>query len=270
MPTVRDVLLQSGLSDEQITALDQKAVAAFERLHTESISAREAAELANRAQVEMYEKQIVPALNGWGNEKAALEARAAYYEQLAKQGQAAGFVPPAAPGDAPPPRDQGGRYVANTNAVPGSPDFQKLRDDMAGAVLSLSQLNLKHQRLYGSPLPDDYEPLLKEANAQHMPLNDWVAKKYAFADKEAEIAKKKRDEEREAIRKEAIAEVEKKYAEREANPTLKRGESSRFTQLNKSVAKGELKDPLQMTPDQRRAQTRAAIQRETQQAEMVQ
>ena len=46
MPTVQEVLKQSGLTDEQITALDAKAISAFTGVLTTAEQERQAAQQA--------------------------------------------------------------------------------------------------------------------------------------------------------------------------------------------------------------------------------
>jgi hypothetical protein len=136
MPTVQEMLKQSGLSDEQIAALDAKAIGAFsgvltvaeqkeqaaQKAHDEAArlaqaaeqakkesdqaaqqaaQAREAAEIAQRSNSQFYEETIAPALNNWGTEKANLEAQAAFYRAQNEAARAAGFVPAEAPGFTP-------------------------------------------------------------------------------------------------------------------------------------------------------------------------
>jgi len=136
MPTVQEMLKQSGLSDEQIAALDAKAIGAFSGVLTtaeqkeqagqkaqeeavrlaqvaeqakkdsdqaaqQAAQAREAAELAQRSNSKFYEETIAPALNNWGTEKANLEAQAAFYRAQNESARAAGFVPAEAPGFTP-------------------------------------------------------------------------------------------------------------------------------------------------------------------------
>ena len=132
MPTVHEILKQSGLSDEQIAAMDAKAITAFTGVLTtaeqerqaaqESVTkaeqerqaaqqavekaeqerqaaaaAKEAAELAQRSNAQFYDTEIAPALNNWGTEKANLEAQAAFYRAQNEAARAAGFVPTEAP-----------------------------------------------------------------------------------------------------------------------------------------------------------------------------
>lgn len=151
MPTVHEILKQSGLSDEQIAALDAKAINGFngvlsaaeqerqatqqlvtkgeqDRLAMEAAAAKneqerlaaaaalEAAEVAKRSNAQFYDESIAPALNAWGTEKANLEAQAAFYRTQNEAARSAGFVPAEAPGFIP----QAGQ--------PGQPQLAQPRD----------------------------------------------------------------------------------------------------------------------------------------------
>jgi hypothetical protein len=157
MPTVHEILKQSGLTDEQIATLDAKAITAFTGVLTTAeqerqaaqeavakaeqerqtvqktqgeieqerqaiAAAKEAAELAKRSNEQFYANEIAPALNNWGNEKVQKDAELAFYRTQLEGAKAAGFIPSEAPAFQPQasgvqPRDQQGRYVA---AAPGS------------------------------------------------------------------------------------------------------------------------------------------------------
>ena len=174
--TVAEILKESGLSDEQIKALDAKAVSAFttvlstaQTAEQAAASAKEAAETASRAQRELYDNQIAPSLDAWATEKANLEAQAAFYRTQNEQARAGGFVPKEAPGYTPPaanpnpnpnPADRGadGRYVAGQNPVPGSPGY--LTQAEAFKALSNAQwVQNEYFRLFKEPMPDDFESL---------------------------------------------------------------------------------------------------------------
>jgi hypothetical protein len=132
MPTVHEILKQTGLTDDQIAALDTKVVSGFNSVLTTAeserqdakaaaaqaeldrkasaqaaekaeqdrqaaLAAQEAAEVAKRANAEFYDQSIAPALNNWGTEKSNLEAQVAYYKAQNEGARAAGFIPAEAP-----------------------------------------------------------------------------------------------------------------------------------------------------------------------------
>ncbi len=137
MPSVAEILKQTGLSDDQIAALDAKVVSGFSSVLTTAeserqdaraaaaqaeqdrkaasaaatqaeservaaVTAQEAAEVAKRANAEFYDQSIAPALNNWGTEKSNLEAQVAYYKAQNEGARAAGFIPAEAPAYQPP------------------------------------------------------------------------------------------------------------------------------------------------------------------------
>ncbi len=118
MPTVKEILRASGLSESQIDALDAKAMSGFtgildtaekskleaqtaaqkaeqdrqaaaaaqaqaEKDRQAAKAAQEKAEFDVRANREFYENEVVPGLTGWEAEKKALETKAANEAALA-------------------------------------------------------------------------------------------------------------------------------------------------------------------------------------------
>ena len=161
VPTLAEVLKQSGWTQAQIDALDaqaqtgltnfvtgiyqtaeQKEQAAAEsakKAEEERVAAKaaqDAAELAQRANKEFYDTTIMPSLTGWEDKEKALQteiananARAAFYEAQNKGAKDGGFIAADAPGFvAPvagtPGRDGQGKFVAGgPGGTPGSPTF---------------------------------------------------------------------------------------------------------------------------------------------------
>ncbi len=215
MPTIQEVLKQSGMTDEQIAALDAKVVQGLAQWGDTVIQTAtqkdEAAALKERQVRDVIAKEINPALNSWENEKAAYAAREAAYQKAFEAAKAGGFVPPeiniSVPGSPTldtQPRDPQGRYVPNANPVPGSPNFEQFQEKVGTVMGTIADLQWKYQSLFGSMMPDSPTKLLQEAAQQHMNPVEYAAKKYNFAAKEQEVQQKKTEQEREAIRKEAI------------------------------------------------------------------
>lgn len=265
--TTREILKQSGLSDADIDKLDAKILSGFETVLTTASTAeqtatklKEEAELAQRAQTDFYQKEIAPALDGWANEKATLEATVEFYKKQNEGARAGGFIPKDAPGytapAADPARDPGnGRYVPGKT---GSPEFQM--SDVMAAVSNAQWGAAEYQRLYGTPMPDDFDTLLKEATAQRLSYRDHVSKKFNFEGKKAELNAAKQKEHDDAIRKEERAKADKEWAERTSNnPNLRPASASQFAGVRKAVESGQVKDPLKMSPEERRQQTRTMI-----------
>ncbi len=121
----------------------------------------------------------------------------------------------------------------------------------------------EHQRLHGSPLPDDLETLDREATAQRMPFKDYVSKKYNFEAKKQEIVEQREKVKIDAIVAERLKENDKQWAEKMgSNPNVAAGTPSQFTKLKAGVDSKQLKDPLMMNKQERHAQTSQLINRE--------
>lgn len=328
MPTVQEILKQSGLSDEQIAALDAKAISAFggllttaeqkeaaarqaaEKAEQERVAAQqaqqkieqetaaakaaqEAAEIAQRSNAKFYDETIAPALNNWGTEKANLEAQTAFYRAQNEAARAAGFVPaeapgfqaqPVAPGQTNQPRDAQGRYVPNApGGTPGSPTFtlEAIDQRLGSGISNVGWAIQEYQRLTGQFLPDSFDKLVEEANNARLPFRDYVARKYDFAGKQAEIVRKTAEEHDAKVRAEAVAPYETKLAEaakaaeealkkkdREwaekigSNPDVRLAQPSRFADVARAVKANERPDPLDLNVQQRRQATSQAIRAE--------
>jgi hypothetical protein len=264
MKTVEEILKESGLTDEQIKALDAKVVSGLTTVVTSSNSDLEKSELARRAQQQQYDQVIAPALDGWANEKANLEAQTNYYKTLAEKAKEGGFLPgtePFKPPVAAAARDEGGKFVAGDT---GSPKFvENLRMEAATAISTIMDVQWRYQSLYGKPMPDSPTALIKEASDNRMPTIQYIAKKYDFAGKEAAMAADAKKKETDAAVAAALAENDKKWAEKVgSNPDVRRAEASKFSEINKAVKAGTRPDPLKMTEQERDASTRRNIQAE--------
>ncbi|HTF69165.1 MAG TPA: hypothetical protein VK638_41445, partial [Edaphobacter sp.] len=137
MPTVAEVLKSAGLTDEQIAGIDAKAVEGFTTVLSTAAQERAQAELAQRAATQMFENEITPALNAWGTKETNLTAERDYYKTLAEKAVDGGFAA-AAPPFKEQQRGPGGQFVANANAVPGSPNMQEFESKIGNALGNLS------------------------------------------------------------------------------------------------------------------------------------
>jgi hypothetical protein len=263
MPTVAEVLKSAGLTDEQIAALDAKAVEGFTSVLTTAEQERQQAELAQRAATQMFEEQITPALNDWGVKEANLAAERDYYKTLAEKSKDGGFIAEVPPFKAEQPRGDGGKFVAGANAVPGSPNLQEFETKVAGAMGSLADLQWKYRTLFNKEMPDAPTALAAEATAQRMSMIDYAAKKYNFDGRKAEIEAAEKKAAEDKIREEVTKERDQYWAERTGNnPMVRMGEASRFAELKKGVEAGTRVDPLKMSRDQRHAATAQAIRQD--------
>ncbi len=270
--TVAEVLKESGLTDEQIAALDAKVITGVTQVLSTATQTLEQAELAKRAQENQFVNEIAPALDGWANKEANLTAERDYYKSLAEKAKTGGFVaevPPFKAAEA--TRGADGKFVSGANPVPGSPAYVTQREAYQ-MVASTNWAVTEYMRLHsGQVPPDDLETLNAEAVAQHMPFRAYVEKKYDFSAKREKIKADEQKKHDDAIRLEATEKVNKEWAEKVGNnPNVRIAETSRFSTLEKAVKSGERGDPLKMTPEQRHSATRQAIQKEIAANETVQ
>lgn len=329
MPTVLEILKQTGLSQEQIDAIDAKALSAFgtmmttaeterkagtdavakadadfkaakeavataEKNRQEAIAAREAAELAQRSNVDFYEQKIVPSLAGWDDEKQKLEnariaaeSQAAFYRTQVEGAKTGGFIPTDAPGYVPPTtdpakRDAEGKYVAGGGGTPGSPTYmdpQKLAAQFSDKAAELSNIEWRYRSLYNGVMPIAPSQLIAEADAQKLNPTAYAEKRFNFSQREQELNAARTLEHETKLRTESAAakdaEWQEKMKAREAefaaekkqlaeksgnNPDVRvPAGSAKFADIKRAVEAGELPNPLKMTDAQRRAATTRQI-----------
>jgi hypothetical protein len=309
MPTVEEVLRQSGFTDEQITQMDQRAITAFsgvlstaDRERTEAKAAQDAAELAQRSNVDFYENKIVPSLTTWEEEKQRLEnerariaAESAFYRTQAEEAKKSGFLPAEAPGFDPAkftppnpvqPRDQGGRYVAGApGSTPGSPTFfdvNKIYERAGDAVGILTDIQWEHQKLFGKPLPISPTELVRQADALKLDPKTYAARTFNFDARRQQMAQEEEKLKADKIAADAVApweqklkdqqeqakkeleENNRKWAERTGNNPDVRApqENVRMTEIAKAARTEPTLDPLNMNDQQRRALTSQMIRKD--------
>lgn len=274
-----------------------EAVAKAEKERKDAIAAREEAQLAQRSNVEFYEQKIVPGLTSWEEEKTRLEnervqalSQAAFYKTQNDGAKSSGFIPADAPGYVPPAtnepkRDANGQYVAGGGGTPGSPTFVDPKDIYKRAgdgMTMLTDINWRHQQLYGTPLPIAPSQLIAEADAQKLDPKAYAEKRFSFAQREQELAAQRQAErdtklqadataaanaaadERMKTREAEFAVKEKQLSERAGNnPDVRTpAGSSKYAEIKRAVETGERPNPLKMTDAQRRAATQKAIHSE--------
>jgi hypothetical protein len=250
MPTVEEVLRQSGFTNEQIAALDQRAVTAFsgvlteatkaqsaaEQQRAEAKAAQDAAELAQRSNIDFYDNKIAPSLTAWEEEKQRLEnerartvAEAMFYKTQAEEAKKTGFIPTDAPGFDPSkftppnpnvqPRDPQGRYVAGApGGTPGSPQFvdvNQLAARAGDAMGIIADINWHYQTLFGKPLPVSPTELIKKADELKLDPMTYAARTFNFDARRQEIQKQEQEARDQKIREEAVAPWEAKLKEKD-------------------------------------------------------
>jgi hypothetical protein len=271
MPTVHSILKESGFTDDQIAAMEPKAITAFSNVLTTAEQAREAAETAQRSYTDLYENRIVPSLAGWDeertrmdNERASAMAEAAFYRTQNEQARATGFVPSDAPGYQ--PRDAGGRYVAGANATPGSPaffDVSKVYEKAGDAIGILADVDWEHRRLFDKPMPISPSELVRRADAVKLDPRAYASREFHFDERRQQMQEEAKKRERDAIVKETEDRVNRTWAERVgSNPDVRMPSASRYAEAQKAVRAGTMPDPLSMSEGQRRAATTAAIRKD--------
>ena len=143
--------------------------------------------------------------------------------------------------------------------------MNKLEENLGNAFGTISDLQWKYQSLYGAHMPDSPTALIREAQAQRLPLMDYAARKYNFQTKQQELETKKQKDHDDAIRAEVTAAKDREFAERSSgsNPNLVMPPgSSRYSEVRKAVTEGQRKDPLTLSREERRNSTRSAIHQE--------
>lgn len=263
--TVAEILKETGMTDEQIAALDPKVTAGLTTVVSTAQQTLEQAELAKRSMSQQYDEQIAPALAEWGNREAQKDAEIAFYKTQLEGAKAGGFIPTTAPTTPPtsatPPKGPDGKFVAGPT---GSPEFvQKLRDDIGGAFSFLADTTWKYRKLYGQEMPDSPTAIIREAAANRMEPQAWAEKKYNFAAKEAEQAKAARQAEIDAAVKTEKAKWDKELAESGGNnPMVNRAQQSDFSKISSAVKANERPSPIGMTREERHKATQQSIQKE--------
>jgi hypothetical protein len=268
MPSVEQILRESGFTDDQIRNLEPRAITAFggvltaaETERREASAAREQAELARRSNADFYENTIAPSLNNWGDEKARLDAELAYYKTRSQSLTDSGFVPPESQS---PPRDNGGRYVANApGGVPGSPqyfDVNKVYERAGDAVGILTDIQWEHQKLFGQPLPISPTELVRRADAVKLDPATYAARTFNWDQRRQQMQQDEQKAHDDKIRADATADADRKWAERVgSNPDVRLPQASRYADVARAVKAGTMPDPLGLNEEQRRQATRAAI-----------
>jgi hypothetical protein len=309
--TLAEVLKQSGWTQEQIDALDAKALSgltsyvtgieqtaaqkekaaselavkaeadrkAQEAALVAAKAAQDAAELQKRSVDEFWQNTYNPGITAWEAEKARLAkaasdaaAEAAFYKAQResylstlniKPEDAPVFTPPAV---VPP--------VADQNKTPGTPTFSQ--DDFLKrvdkGVYSIQDISWKYQQLYGSPIPVSPSELVAQADALKLNPAEYAARTFKFAEKEAErraaeakahddavgaaavaAREAKYKEETDALKAEFAAKERQRAEQMSSNPDTKLPPgSAKFADLQRATKAGERKDPLKMTPQERR------------------
>lgn len=255
MPTVLEALKATGLTDEQISALDKRVVDTFgnvltnaEQLRAQAdkdkadasaetakaetqrqaaVAAQEAAELAQRSNKDFYDTTIAPALTGWEDKEKTLQqliadskAEAAFYKTQAEAAKDSGFVPKDAPKfTAQIPNADPARNDKGqyvANAPGATPGSPTLIDEMRSAFTDTTWAMQEFQRLTGGQyLPDDITLLGREAATQKLPFRDYVERKYNFPAKREDMKRKQQEAHDDEVKKTVAAEMTAQFKVKE-------------------------------------------------------
>ena len=287
--TAADQAEKDALAKQQeATAAATKAEAdrkAAEAAQVAAKAAQEAAELSKRSVDEFWTGTYNPGVQQWEAEKARLikeaadkAAEAAYYKaQRATYLEPLGIKPEDAPEFKPT------TPVTPVTPTPGTPtlvDPKEFLSRVDKGVYSIQDIAWKYQTLHGGqPLPISPSELVAKADAMKLAPMEWAARTYQFAEKEAAAVQAARQAELKAAADAAVAardaehktEMEKQKTEYEAelrkkseqfspNPMVNTPPgSAKFADLRRAQQAGERKDPLTMTPEERRQATRTNI-----------
>jgi hypothetical protein len=239
--TLAEVLKKSGWTDEQIAALDAKAMSgltdyvntaeqaavkaetdrkAAEASEVAAKAAQEAAELQKRSVDEFWKDTYNPGMAAWEKERQELakkasdaEAKAAYYEKQRESYLGTlGIKPEDAPTFVPPVNNT----VVDPNKTPGTPTFVEpnvIVGRIGDGMNTINDIMYKHQVLYNKPLPIPPSQLIANADALKLSPMEYAARTFKFAEKEAEMRQAEAKAHDDAIAAAAVAASEVKYKE---------------------------------------------------------
>ncbi|MFZ0742970.1 MAG: hypothetical protein WAM85_01110 [Terracidiphilus sp.] len=259
MTTVREILEASGVDTYEINSINPQVMGALEGVLSKAEQDRVSVN-------EFWKNTYNPGIAAWEAEKGDLARKLAQAEAqkaalLAERTALAesGIVGAELPINTGQSRNSTGQY-----ATPGTPTFDP-NDVVSRAsqgLAAIADADWKHRQLYGQPLPISPSELVRQADAQGISPMDYASRQFKFQQKEQEIHDSK-------IRAEVEEKVRREFSERNgANPDVAqpRG-SSRFADVQRAMKAGELKDPLTLSPEQRRAQALASIHRHVEERE---
>lgn len=245
MPTVQELLKNSGLADDVVAGLPKEAIAAFGNVLSEadtklSAAAQEAktAEEARRQakldrdEMQQYVERYSSSLNEQGSIKAKYDAVVSYVNSLKAQGfdvELPADLKTVDPGDGKKPVVPGSPAIGG-NAV----DEGKILGKVGNVLSQWMDANNEHIRLYGTPIPDASTDLAEEAARARKPLGVYAAEKYKFSETRKAKAEETRLKDINAAAQKIADERERERKEREgSNPNVRAGEASRSSHLPK-------------------------------------
>jgi len=250
--TLAEVLKNSGWTQEQIDALDAKAMSGLtsyvsnieqtaaqkeqaakdlaakaeaDRKAQEAAAeaarvAREAAEASERGWADFRDNVYNPGIAYWGEEKAKLAkaasdaaAEAAFYKaQRESYLSTLNIKPEDAPVFIPPAAS----VVPPAPKTPGTPTFtiDEVRNELGTSLGTVANIQWEYQTLYGKPMPISPTELLRQAEANKFkdPAT-YASQIFKFAEKKEEMRLAAAKAHDDAVAAAAVAEREAKYKE---------------------------------------------------------
>ena len=255
MASLQEILKNAGIKDEVIAGLPPEVVTSLTGYAADADTRLSAAEKALleandlKTTLDSYtESEIVPKLT----RAAEIETKLAAYEAAVAKAKEQGFniELPNLPGGNPPAAVPGSP-ARGGNVAPGF-DPAKFQNVVGSVIAQVADVSNEYQRLYGTPMPDNFESLAAEAERMHKPIFQYAAEKYKFADRKQQKAQEIKDAELKAAREAGKQEAAKEFAERGGNnPNLRRGVDSRFPQVKRTT---EEVANIRNMPDRQRIQ----------------
>ena len=269
-------------------------------------AAQEKAELESRSTKEFWDNTYNPGVAAWETERQKLlqdkinaDAMTAFLKAQNEGAKAAGFIPSDAPVYTPAAtttttngtRDGQGRFVAGQQGgTPGSPTFtaDDIRSGFGTMLGDIPNIQWEHQNLYGKPMPISPTEIVKQAEALKLSPSEYASRTFKFAERRVELANQAKEAEKQKIIEEAqapmkaqieaekaaaakaVADNDKKWAEKIGNnPDVRIAQPSRFADVTRAVKAGERPDPTKMNEAARRKATHQAIMSEISEAHQV-
>lgn len=237
MPTVAEYLKSQGIADEVAAGLPAdvaKALTGYmgsaESKLSEAAASTVKAEEARR-QAELERKEVGEYVERYGSDLTRLTSLESTNKALVtylNDQKAKGFTVPEellSGASVTPQSKPNGTETMSVEKI-----LQQVRGEMGAFQATWNNANNEHMRLYGSFIPDNQEVLWEEAARARKLPGDYIAERYKFKEKRAEVEKLAQEKEIEKRVTARLEEERRKNAEETgSNPNLRSGESSRHS-----------------------------------------
>lgn len=247
---------QSGYTDEELKQFESvmgsaKFVSMLQKIHqtsTQAAADKTAAENERIALEKRYQDEFIPEMRKVTQDSLRAQGEAAAAQAALKAAREYGIVPePTTPAEAP--------------RAPGSPDpnalsradIEKVAAQNSRAILTLSDLNSEHFRLFKEPLPNS-QALVDEVTREHtlghrdFTLKSAWERQFKVPEKRAEVAAAERQKDIDTAVAAKLKEERQKTGD---NPNVRSGQPSRFSEYKPSDKGGQ--KPWQTPNGQRKS-----------------